>query len=739
MEYTAKYQLGKPAEGEYADVSVLNENMDKVEAALGKKPDKTELPAEVKKAVQDGTLTAADLGAVSAADKGKPNGVAGLGSDGKVPQEQLPEMDYDAAGSADAVDKKLTAHVGDGVKHVTAGERQAWNAKTDDTVVDAHKKDKNNPHGVTAAQVGAAPLQGLPVNNIRKLTVRAGQSIKAGDVVDVEGGEVLSNVIKRANKNQFIYQPGISGIPAMVVKLAKISEQYSVYGYCPYDYRAHSTYQYARAVLVDNLSKSVVESSTIMIGSSDAQDNYASAIDIIPISESRFITAVEESDKIVVKLLEIKNDKIVQLGTPVTSFANSSYGMKCIKLNSSNKILMVYAALNYGQYAILQVTGDTISKVRDTDFRVFSNNSIAFINVMLLAENKVCIVACDKGNSNKPSAIVGNFNNSNNTMSFGTVAKSVFADAIQLRATSKGNTIYAMCYLTAEKKYVGKVLTVSGNTISIASERVEIDTTSLPTEIAGESLNSHLYSDDIFLFGEKIVTVTNSGLRIYQDDNAAPSKLKLVNGNAGWPTIISGGSWGTLSVIPINNTDIWYGYGAYQSSGLKPQAVITHLTVHNNVFANWVCTAKDAIALANGTGGQQIPVGFGGYCECPGITQGQCINSEGVSAFSPQDGWLDVVGFYGNRMITGSYTGNEVIADREINLGFKPKAVMLYGDPNDRYYSYTTFLMMFNDVAVGYAGKVVQSENGFTLKMSGSSSNGNWNQSGRVYNYIAWR
>ena len=144
MEYTAKYQLGKPAEGEYADVSVLNENMDKVEAALGKKPDKTELPAEVKKAVQDGTLTAADLGAVSAADKGKPNGVAGLGSDGKVPAAQLPEMDYAPAShatnknnphgvTAAQVGAPTTAafngHTGDGVKHVTAEERTKWNGK----------------------------------------------------------------------------------------------------------------------------------------------------------------------------------------------------------------------------------------------------------------------------------------------------------------------------------------------------------------------------------------------------------------------------------------------------------------------------------------------------------------------------------------------------------------------------------------------------------------------------------
>lgn len=116
--FTPKYKLEKPAPEDFYDITVFNANMDKVEEALGKKPDKTELPAEVKKAVQDGTLTAADLGAVSAADKGKPNGVAGLGSDGKVPQAQLPEMDYAPA---------------------------------------SHATNKNNPHGVTAAQVGAIP------------------------------------------------------------------------------------------------------------------------------------------------------------------------------------------------------------------------------------------------------------------------------------------------------------------------------------------------------------------------------------------------------------------------------------------------------------------------------------------------------------------------------------------------------------------------------------------------------
>lgn len=78
---------------------------------------------------QSGDYTASDVGAIPTSDKGKAGGVATLGSDGKVPTSQLPKMDYDAAGSAAAVQGKLDVHAGDATKHVTATERNAWNAK----------------------------------------------------------------------------------------------------------------------------------------------------------------------------------------------------------------------------------------------------------------------------------------------------------------------------------------------------------------------------------------------------------------------------------------------------------------------------------------------------------------------------------------------------------------------------------------------------------------------------------
>lgn len=66
---------------------------------------------------------------VLASEKGTAGGVASLGTDGKVPTEQLPAMHYDPAGSAAGVRRNLDAHAG----------------------------NKSNPHGVTAQQVGAAP------------------------------------------------------------------------------------------------------------------------------------------------------------------------------------------------------------------------------------------------------------------------------------------------------------------------------------------------------------------------------------------------------------------------------------------------------------------------------------------------------------------------------------------------------------------------------------------------------
>lgn len=99
---------------------------------------------------------------VPASDLGQPNGVAELDQNGQVPAGQLPPMNYDPAGSASAVQQNLTEHINnqDNPHSVTAaqvGADPSGSAAAVQANLTSHINNKSNPHGVTPAQIGAAP------------------------------------------------------------------------------------------------------------------------------------------------------------------------------------------------------------------------------------------------------------------------------------------------------------------------------------------------------------------------------------------------------------------------------------------------------------------------------------------------------------------------------------------------------------------------------------------------------
>lgn len=112
---------------------------------------------------QKGDYTAEMVGAIDQNEKGRASGVASLDAQGKVPAGQLPEMNYDPAGSAQAVQQKLNTHAANKTLHVTDAERQAWNNKAPGT------------HTHTAAQVTgtfqASQIPNLPANKITSGTL----------------------------------------------------------------------------------------------------------------------------------------------------------------------------------------------------------------------------------------------------------------------------------------------------------------------------------------------------------------------------------------------------------------------------------------------------------------------------------------------------------------------------------------------------------------------------------------
>lgn len=105
-----EYEKNKDGASTFNIEQALNGNWDKLDNEVAARVKTTELASEVKKTVKGGSLTASDLGAVSAADKGKAGGIAGLGADGKVPASQLPAMNYEGKGAVDTHNKSTTAH-----------------------------------------------------------------------------------------------------------------------------------------------------------------------------------------------------------------------------------------------------------------------------------------------------------------------------------------------------------------------------------------------------------------------------------------------------------------------------------------------------------------------------------------------------------------------------------------------------------------------------------------------------
>lgn len=167
MDKTANYGLNKPAGSDYADVNVLNENMDLIDLEMKKQADFAKEHAESKKnphgvtkelvglgnvpnvATNDQTPTYTEASSLTELSSGEKLAVA-FGKIKKAVADLISHIanksnphhvtaeqaGADVSGAAAAVQAKLNAHTGNSGIHVTAEERTAWNGKASETYVD---------------------------------------------------------------------------------------------------------------------------------------------------------------------------------------------------------------------------------------------------------------------------------------------------------------------------------------------------------------------------------------------------------------------------------------------------------------------------------------------------------------------------------------------------------------------------------------------------------------------------
>ena len=145
MTETTNYRLKKPAPEDFYDIGDQNANMDAIDAALKDHNDALERKAE-------------------------------LGENGIVPEAQLPAFSKLALGETEHTayrgdrGKAAYDHISDGVKHVTASERTAWNGKLDAAEKGAANgvaplgADGKVPDGYLNAQGGLVAQEAAPEN-----------------------------------------------------------------------------------------------------------------------------------------------------------------------------------------------------------------------------------------------------------------------------------------------------------------------------------------------------------------------------------------------------------------------------------------------------------------------------------------------------------------------------------------------------------------------------------------------
>lgn len=517
--------------------------------------------------------------AIPISEKGAANGVAPLGDDCKVPEQYLPET--------------------------------------------------------------GAPADGLPTNDVRTGTVRTGQNITAGDVVDVQNGEIFRNVTTQANTENTVENEIIDGICCI-----KLNDTYSI---------------------VAAISASRVRLCTI--------ENTNGA--------KRYSTDIAQSNPQSVSLARLDDTHFVVQYVNSVGVYNKVGTVSGVSISLGSEFRAPASTLKLGENAVILALDDTrtfsvtaaqlyisVCKISGGSGTIQSNKATGTVNANYVAATKISddeagnkrVLICfqDRVDS-KNKAIVATVDASN-TITLGEAVELLSGDVRGNACIWNGSNICAV-YYSNSVGYVS-ILEISGTTIHPLVLNQQFD-----TSVSSISVEAQ---DDRFILSYR--QAGNTYARVLQH---ADAKVNFFEKFA----FYKGSSYYTSTALIAADKILI----AYQgSSNYGATTVLTILG--DRIGGPFVNSSKDAIALESGNGGDTVKVGFGGYCACEGVTEGQAITSEGVTAYSPLDGWLKVTPWQEKEepeiapFVVGEYTGTGTYGSGNgtiIDVGFRPRFIII--------------------------------------------------------------
>lgn len=485
------------------------------------------------------------------------------------------------------------------------------------------------------ANIGSNPTaEGLPVNDVRTGIVRDGQSITAGDVVNVQDGEIYHDVVAQKNVENRLNTVVMTGSD-----LFKLNESYSIL--------IGNSSSNPAAYLIDNTTGK-------RIYGVSAYSSAVSSVSGDRLDDTHFVVTFESSG--------ISRWSVYQVtGTTITL----ADGTRSLGDNSTNPVVVTLSTSNFA------VTHNSNGRLRLTvgsyPFASTANelNSVnpAHISATRIPDDdsgnkRVCICFSDTGDGNKGKAVIATIDSANAV---------TFGDVVMF----SGVTVYATS-CAADK--TGNILVGYIKEISSGSKKAAFVIFNTELKAVSNVLSNHGGSIDLI---QAVVCNENNFLGVI--DNQADllgfsgEKLTLLKNysyNANTPDC--------LSAAAIEKSKILIAFANRSNSSYGTTTILE--IFDNQIAGSFINNSKDAIALESGKGGDTIKLGFGGYCACGGVTAGQTIDSEGVTAYSPLDGWLEIKDPWAKGYVTGEYTGDGTYgADNPtvIDVGFRPSVIVI--------------------------------------------------------------
>lgn len=554
------------------------------------------------------------------------------------------------------------------------------------------------------ANIGSNPTaEGLPVNDVRTGTVRDGQSIAAGDVVNVQDGEIYHDVVAQKNVENRLNTVVMTGSD-----LFKLNESYSIL--------IGNSSSNPVAYLIDNTTgKSVYSVSA-----------YLSAVLSVSgarLDDTHFVVQALTQTTLFAKIGTV-NGTSISFGEQ-TNIISAVTGSAPVVALEADRIMSIFTSSSKLGIGISLVNGTTITQKQT--YYLPGNVNAGHISATRIPDDdsgnkRVCICFSDTGDGNKGKAVIATIDSAN-AVTFGEVV--TFSDgtiyATSCAADKTGNILvgYIRNQDTASKITIFVVLNAELNPISNESNNNTGNVV---------SVQAIVYDDD------KFACVIDNYAKLFEFSDGVLGLVTAYSYNANNPDC--------LSAAAIEKSKILIAFANRSNSSYGTTTILE--ISGNRIAGSFLNNSKDAIALESGEGGDTIKLGFGGYCACEGITAGQTIDSEGITAYSPLDGWLEIKDPWARGYVTGEYTGDGTYgADNPtvIDVGFRPECLII-GAESANSATGAVFVLL-NGVNLSYSlpngGAVNVSVNESQILFYGNSASGQMNASGSVYRYIAWR